>query len=685
MRDETLRATLGGLLLDTSPGPVAFARDLLGLAPERRADRCLVSVFTHLNGEHPGLTLPAGVPGPVLPDAGVCSPEESPEEALEEALARHGREAEDIPGLLNLLEDHLSFLPSSLAPDISRYDARKLTAAIAACAAEYGAGEGAMFLLYAGDFSGIQKFIFTVSTQGALASMRSRSFFLEFAMEHYIDELLWACGMSRANLLYSGGGHCYLLLPNTPGVIRALESWNTRFNDWLLESFGTTLFLAQGYTPCTAGDLTNTPAAREPYAAMFRRVSAAVAAHKLHRYSPRQIRALNAETPEDPERECVVCGRSGGLDDNGRCPWCALFVDLSARMLRCPIYFVYEKDTNAANFVLPGWNGDRWVRLMDEATGKALLRDGSRPLRQYVKNESLPAFPNALRLYVGDYAAHRQVVDLAANGRSARYLAVCRMDVDNLGHAFVSGFRQLGETDPEKRDKYLSLPRTAAFSRQMSLFFKRHINAILSRREEGHSLSLAIVYSGGDDVFLVGAWDDIIAGANRIQETFHRFCGGSLTLSAGITLHPYHFPIRQAAAQCALLEDRAKAVPGKNSLALFDPEGENVYSWQEFRDRVLGEKLALLRQYLRREDQDLSRVFLRHLEDLLAGAREDKLNLARCAYLLARLEPQDPRRREAYRQFSAAVYRWALSPEDRRQLLTAIRFCFYDERREGKS
>ena len=32
--------------------------------------------------------------------------------------------------------------------------------------------------------------------------MRSRSFFLELAMEHYIDELLNVCGVSRANLLY---------------------------------------------------------------------------------------------------------------------------------------------------------------------------------------------------------------------------------------------------------------------------------------------------------------------------------------------------------------------------------------------------------------------------------------------------------------------------------------------------
>lgn len=132
--------------MDTSPGPVAFARDLLGLSSGEREDRCLVSVFAHLNGEHPELTLPAEFlgPEPVLP----CPPADS----LEAALAR----SEDIPGLLNLLEDHLRFLPASLAPDISRYDARKLTAAIAACAAEYGAGEGPMFLLYAGVFPGFR-------------------------------------------------------------------------------------------------------------------------------------------------------------------------------------------------------------------------------------------------------------------------------------------------------------------------------------------------------------------------------------------------------------------------------------------------------------------------------------------------------------------------------------------------
>ena len=46
------------------------------------------------------------------------------------------------------------------------------------------------FLLYTADFSRIQRFIYTVHTEGALRSLRSRSFFLELLMEHYMDELL---------------------------------------------------------------------------------------------------------------------------------------------------------------------------------------------------------------------------------------------------------------------------------------------------------------------------------------------------------------------------------------------------------------------------------------------------------------------------------------------------------------
>lgn len=40
------------------------------------------------------------------------------------------------------------------------------------------------------DISGIQKFIYTIHSSGALKMLRSRSFYLEIMMEHMVDELL---------------------------------------------------------------------------------------------------------------------------------------------------------------------------------------------------------------------------------------------------------------------------------------------------------------------------------------------------------------------------------------------------------------------------------------------------------------------------------------------------------------
>ena len=70
-------------------------------------------------------------------------------------------------------------------------------------------------MLYSLDISGIQKFIYTINIQGALKTLRARSFYLEIFMEHILDELLDKLELSRANIIYTGGGHCYLILANT--------------------------------------------------------------------------------------------------------------------------------------------------------------------------------------------------------------------------------------------------------------------------------------------------------------------------------------------------------------------------------------------------------------------------------------------------------------------------------------
>ena len=135
---------------------------------------------------------------------------------LQQCLPDLQPQPEWVNSLLSLLETQLSGFPSSTctgeSADISLYDHAKTTAAIGACISGYVQDNGITdlhrvlleqesdfrkknaFLLYTADFSRIQKFLYTVHTEKTLRSLRSRSFFLELLMEHYLDELLTGCG-----------------------------------------------------------------------------------------------------------------------------------------------------------------------------------------------------------------------------------------------------------------------------------------------------------------------------------------------------------------------------------------------------------------------------------------------------------------------------------------------------------
>ena len=243
----------------------------------------------------------------------------------------------------------------------------------------------------------------------------------------------------------------------------------------------------------------------------------------------------------------------------------------------------------------------------------------------------------------------------------------------------------------------MTVSRTAAFSRQMSLFFKLYLNALLSGDYGGKpALAVAVVYSGGDDVFLLGAWNDVLEAAQRIQSALREYACGSLTVSGGVGFFDEHYPVRLAAEETAALEDEAKRNPGKDSVSLFAPGSGSLYTWTAFREEVTETKLAELRRFFsRREDGGEARenergtAFLYRILFLLRAVQEDparKLPLARLAYLLARLAP--PQKSEAYahyRTFSDRMMGWSLNAKDRASLITAIYLYVYQNRKEANA
>lgn len=679
----------------------------------------LESVFNILNGNEQKKYVSQGK------EPGIPYPEETPmcydntfyqdiRQKLLVGLQQVLWEEEYINPLMELLEEILGGIPASSQEDglsdISLYDHMKLTAACCSCIYAYleekqvkdyksvlfyqekEFWEEPAFALYSMDVSGIQGFIYTIRSEGALRNLRARSFYLELMMEHIIDTLLERLGLSRANLLYSGGGHCYLLLPNTGRAREAAQELEQELNTWMLDRFDISLYVASGFVPCSANGLRNEPSGS--YAGIFRAMSDLISRKKTARYTADQIQALNRKNPEDMSRECKVCKRQDRILEDGVCPFCASLLQLSKEILYGEFFSV---SNTSGDDVLPLPFG---AYLMADSAGsleKRVARDAGF-LRAYRKNQTSVFRQKAFRLWVGSYSTGDTFVGLASQAEGIARVGILRADVDNLGKAFVSGFES-----GRHGDKYVTLLRTAAFSRQMSLFFKRYINTILENPEytlngrAKEARKAAVVYSGGDDLFLVGAWDDILEASVDIRQAFHKYTEGTLSLSAGIGLYQPKFPIHISAKETADLEEDAKMLPGKNAVTflpdgsthkVYDKEsgdwytiGDGTYCWEEFVDEVLLEKYQAVSGFFRHSEQH-GKVFLYHLLELVRS-REEKINVARYVYLLARMEPKEESSQEEkarYQAFSRKMYQWIRQEKDCRQLKTAMTIYAYQIR-----
>ena len=600
---------------------------------------------------------------------------------------------EYINSLLSVLEANLSYIPSSTSrreqADISLYDHVKMTAAAAECMFAYleekqisnyadfvlsyaaDAWKEKMFLLYSMDISGIQSFIYTIGEKGALKGLRARSFYLEIMMEHIVDELLEKLSLSRANLIYTGGGHCYLLLANTDDTRDILEHYEKSLNHWMMEHFDTALYVACGYAKANANALRNMP--KGSYSDLYLTISKMISEKKSNRYNADMIRNLNSRKHEG-ERECKVCRRIARLTDD-KCQVCLALEKMSGSILY-ENYFTVMSEPDKDALPLPE------NRYLAADTKESLLKrmESENYVRCYTKNEIYTGKHVTTKLWVGDYTTGDTFEKLAEQAKGVERIGILRADVDNLGTTFVYGLQRL-----DGDDKYVTLSRTSTLSRQLSLFFKCYINEILRKGTADNfggsgERKAVIVYSGGDDVFLAGAWNDVIAAFMDIRNALEKFTQGTLTISGGVGIYDAKYPLNVMAKEVERLEDRSKHVEGKNAVTLFDET--HAYPWNVFIQNVVTEKIGVLKNYFDQNDEH-GMGFLYHLMELLRESGNN-INFARYVYLLSRMEPQEHENKEkraAYRSFSRKMYEWSGKEQDRKELITAIYLYVYLNRK----
>ena len=674
-------------------------------------DKPLASVFNHLNENKGNCFFKGAFLGD---DKDAVYPESAPSkldtgfykkclERMSVCLKELKWNVAWVNSLLTTTEKLTTFIPSSTSnpdvADISYFDHVKITAAVASCIKAY-LPEGTdfkealldhesdfikekAFLLYSLDIARIQKFIYNIVSSGALKSLRARSFYIELVMEHVIDELLDRLSLSRANLLYIGGGHCYMLLPNTEALKKELKVFETEINDWFIEHFNNGLFIAGGYAECSAENLENNP--KGSFAGLYQKVHDEIYERKMHPYSAEQILRLNKHVPQG-DRECVICHRVGKLNDENRCKICASLIEISRKILDCDLLVVMRESANYKEYgeyhPLPLPFG-KVLLGVDNATANKCMQDVENYCRSYTKNINSDDEFNHHHIFVGDYS-YSTLDTYASSAIGIKRMGIMRADVDNLGATFAFGFRE------NKVDKYSTLSRSATLSRMLSLFFKYYINKILKNGQSDvltfvPERKVSIVYSGGDDVFLAGSWNDVIDAFIDLRTEFRRFTQNTLSLSGGVGIYPDKFPINVMAVETEELVENSKTLKEKDGITLFENLGG--FKWDKFMAAVIGEKFKTVQNFFDSQafmkDGSYGKAFLYHLLDLIRSTSEKpegRINRARLVYLLSRMEPgrdAEPDMKELYRNFSQKVYAWYPNDEDRRQLITAIYLYVY--------
>lgn len=534
---------------------------------------------------------------------------------------------EYLEAMLALLQRYGWCVPSAYGharADVSLYDHSRMTAALAACLAdakEFPAellaqianapeqSQEEVALLIGGDISGVQDFIYTISSKGAAKMLRGRSFYLQLLTEAVLRFILRRLGLPYTNVIYSGGGHFYLLAPRH--VSNELRKIQAEVSNILLKQHGTQLYLALGWAPVPASGF-GAGRLRDYWQKMHNQLAHA----KNRRYSEldadfhKRVFALPAYGG-NPGDTCPVCGddrrkttKWDYLETQERiCSLCLSFADTIGKQLPDSRFLVLEFSEPPADAeivaeatdileslgmkvrFLPGVAGNIDLQSAQAAIIWALDDPPSNAKNEERWPQTSRAIPQWLRYTVNRVPKFTfDELQKQTEGGFER-LGVLRMDVDNLGSIFRDG---LGDT--------FSLSRMATLSFQMSLFFEGWLKRIVED-VAWHDL-VYTVYSGGDDLFLLAPWDKVPALAQKIVDDFSQFAAQhpGLHISGGMAFIDGKYPIYQAAEDAADAEDLAKKGE-KNAFGFLNKR------WQWIAFRELANRKNELRTLLESEGE----------------------------------------------------------------------------------
>jgi CRISPR-associated protein Csm1 len=481
-------------------------------------------------------------------------------------------------------------------------------------------------MLIIGELSGIQDYLFDVTDRagGQSRRLRARSFFLQALSEIAALRILRAAGWHSDHILMNAAGRFILRGPSLSTHKRAEVDTDFReVCEWLLRHSGAKvrLTLALGGddgTPLEQYDDAMRVLRRAKFRGFSQLASAAAG------WDP-SVLVLESSSPA-----CEICRRRKAIDQetdpDGKefsvCSGCLFDLKIGQQLPHTRWVTIKPKPAGS-QFEIAGLgvstDADQ-PRPSPEALCIFDLTDGPDKGPPFQKRRLARHVPSSDHFPL-DFDA------LADASEGAKYLGVLKMDVDSLGSAVRHHLESAAELDVITR-----------FSHRLDTFFATTLDNELSKPRWQ---KIYTIFSGGDDLLLVGPWNTMFDYAGHVQKMFRtEFTDLGLTISAGLTMVRKKTPIRRAAEQADQLLETAKD-KGRDRFAAFG----QVWEWNEH--KTIAQNANWVTAWVR--DNSAERGWLQTLLRMTEAREREPLTTARLVYHVERNYPRsndnDPNKR----------------------------------------
>jgi CRISPR-associated protein Csm1 len=497
--------------------------------------------------------------------------------------------------LLDIMKRYCIFIPSASyysKPDIDLYSHSKVSCAVAACLWRYLEKvvnkddfikkiknlrfddlmdfDYELFLLINGDFSGIQNFISTISTEKATKHLKVRSFYLAYINRlipiYIVDKL----DLTEANIIFSSGGHFEILAPNTEEVIKKLEEIAYGINKFLFENHGGKIYLSIKYlklkpSDFARGEFSNKRQSEEFYEEVTKKTKKFSEVEKL--FVLREQKAIckvchqNYQNNEKQKEICDVCSEIEKFRELIKKLQKQKKMDKKLREELNEYRKLFDKE---------------WLKSID------YLGDSEENINQV--KDIFDFYCLGLPLNGDEIKSFDDLAKEAEEATGYNKIAALKLDLDNLGSILKEGFVRketqtvkkeeltlaLKERLGENKKNRATLSLYSRLSFDISLFFEGLINSLIEK--EKYKNSIYVIYSGGDDMFLVGPWHLVIEFAKDLSIAFRKYvCNNSkITISAAMGIYNSKYPVRKIFEQAEEKLELSKSIKEKNGFSLFD-------------------------------------------------------------------------------------------------------------------